>query len=460
MPELPEVETVKNSLKDLIIGEEIINVKVYYDKMLKNISKEDFEKSLKGEHFIDIQRKGKFLIFILDNYIMVSHLRMEGKYLLHKNEPIGKHEHIIYTFKDGRTLRYVDTRKFGVVYLFKEIDVEKVKKEYPLNTLGIEPIDSALTARYLQEKMSRSNKPIKSLLLDQTIISGLGNIYADEVCFMCKLNPHELGRNLKLEDFENIRVNSKIVIEKAIKLGGTTIRSFMSSHEITGKFQNELLVHTKTYCPICKSKIRKVFIGGRGTYYCPSCQKVKHMLIGVTGGIACGKSQVMKYLENKQYQIFDCDKYAHCLLFEENVKKEIVETFGQNVLDGQDISRKKLSDLIFNNLDYKQKLESIIHPKVINKIKELEGLVFVEVPLLFEAKMEKLFQKIICISTTPDIELERLMLRNNYSKDEAKKRIDSQMSLLEKEKKSDYIINNNTDIACMYKQIDDFLKTI
>lgn len=460
MPELPEVETVKNSLKDLIIGEEIKDVKVYYDKILKNISKDDFENSLKGEHFLDIQRKGKFLIFILDHYIMVSHLRMEGKYLLHKDEPINKHEHIIYTFEDGKTLRYADTRKFGVVYLFKETNVEKVKEMYPLNTLGIEPISNLLTAQYLQSKMGKSNKPIKTLLLDQTIISGLGNIYSDEVCFMCKLNPHEIGKNLSTIDFENICVNSKIVLEKAIKLGGTTIRSFMSSHEITGKFQNELLVHTKTNCPICQSKIKKVYIGGRGTYYCPNCQKVKKMLIGITGGIACGKSEVMKYLNDNKYKTFNCDEYSHSLLLESKVKNEIVKTFGEEVLEGNVINRHKLADLIFNNNANKQKLEAIIHPLVINKIKELNGLVFVEVPLLFEANMAKIFQKIICISSSRNVEIDRLMKRNNLSLTETEKRINAQIDLLEKEKRSDYVINNNTDIVSLYKQIEDFLKTI
>lgn len=460
MPELPEVETVKNSLKDLIIGKKITNVKVYYDKILQNISKEEFEKILVGETFRDIQRKGKFLIFILDNYILVSHLRMEGKYFLKTNESISKHDHIIYTFTNGENLRYNDTRKFGVLYLFKDTNVDNIMKVDPLSKLGIEPISGLLTVNYLKSKMGKSNKPIKTLLLDQTIISGLGNIYADEVCFMCKLNPHEPGKNLDDKNFQDIVTYSKIVLEKAIKLGGTTIKSFMSSHEVTGRFQNELLVHTKETCPICKSNIRKVYIGGRGTYYCLNCQKPKHLLIGITGGIACGKSILSEYLISKDYKVFDCDNYTHYLLSMDEVITKLVKTFGDEILENNIISRKKLGSIVFSDDEKRHKLEQIIHPYVINKIKSLTGLVFVEVPLLFEANLKSLFYKVICVSTTPELQTSRLMERNNLSIEEATKRISLQMSLKEKENKSDYIINNTTDIQCMYKQIDSILETI
>ena len=125
----------------------------------------------------------------------------------------------------------------------------------------------------MREKFKNKKEPIKSALLDQSIITGLGNIYADEVCFMSRLHPNKKASACNDEELERIITSSKQVLEKAITLGGTTLKSFVSSHAVTGLFQNELLVHTKETCPICHEKIVKIRVGGRGTYYCPNCQK-------------------------------------------------------------------------------------------------------------------------------------------------------------------------------------------
>lgn len=273
MPELPEVETVRRSLLDLIIGKTIKSVDVYYERILQNISKEDFDQALRGQTFRKLDRAGKYLIFVLNDYILVAHLRMEGKYFLRGMEPVEKHEHIVFNLTNNETLRYNDTRKFGVIYLFKTNIVDNVKALQPLNKLGIEPISGNLTVSFLKEKFKNKKEPLKTALLDQTIICGLGNIYADEVCYMCKLNPLYPANKLNDEQLETIIISSKIVLEKAINLGGTTIKSFVSSHEITGRFQNELLIHTKTKCPCCGGEVKKIRVGGRGTYYCPNCQK-------------------------------------------------------------------------------------------------------------------------------------------------------------------------------------------
>ena len=149
----------------------------------------------------------------------------------------------------------------------------EVVKLPPLNKLGIEPISGLLTVEYLKDKFKKKSEPIKTALLDQSIISGLGNIYADEVCFMAGLNPNKKAYEVNEEDLCKIIEASVIVLNKAIELGGTTIKSFVSSHAATGLFQNELLVHTKEYCPKCNKKITKIFVRGRGTYFCESCQK-------------------------------------------------------------------------------------------------------------------------------------------------------------------------------------------
>ncbi len=270
MPELPEVETVKTILETTVIGKTINNIIIKYSKIIQNVNETEFKESLIGQTFREIKRKGKYLICVLDDYYLIVHLRMEGKFFLMHNETLGKHDHIIFVFNNSN-LRYNDTRKFGTMHLFKK-DVS-IYEIYPLNKLGPEPFDQEFNWKYLKNKFLNSRKPIKTTLLDQSIVSGLGNIYVDEVLFMSSINPLTTTKDISDEEIYDIITNSQIVLRKAIKLGGTTIRSFQSSHLITGRFQNELLVHTKEICPRCYAKIEKIKVGGRGTYYCSHCQK-------------------------------------------------------------------------------------------------------------------------------------------------------------------------------------------
>ncbi len=269
MPELPEVETVRTILEKNIINKTIKDIQINYSNIIQNIDKNDFRNKLINQTFIEMKRKGKYLICVLNDYYLIVHLRMEGKFFYMHNEPLSKHDHIIFKFEDSE-LRYNDTRKFGTMHLFsKDVDICNT---YPLNKVGLEPFDKGFDVNYLKPFFKNSNKPIKTTLLDQSIIAGLGNIYVDEVLFMCSLNPLQKTKTLTDRNIQSIVTNSIIVLNKAIHLGGTTIRSFQSSHDITGRFQNELLVHTKTTCPVCNTKITKIKVGGRGTYYCEHCQ--------------------------------------------------------------------------------------------------------------------------------------------------------------------------------------------
>lgn len=145
----------------------------------------------------------------------------------------------------------------------------------PLAKLGYEPWDDMLDINYLKEKYKNKSLPIKTLLLDQTIITGIGNIYADEILFLSKTNPIKKGKDLNDDELKKIIDNTRIVLYEAIKQGGTTIRSYTSEEGITGLFQNDLNVHQKEgkKCPVCGSVIKKIKVGGRGTYYCEKCQK-------------------------------------------------------------------------------------------------------------------------------------------------------------------------------------------
>lgn len=273
MPELPEVETVKESLRLKLTGRKIKNVNVIYDNIIAYPKVEDFIKNINNQTINDMHRRGKFILFDLDDYYLLSHLRMEGKYFFKSSkDKILKHEHIIFTLDNDEELRYMDTRKFGKMYLIKKEDIDKIG---PLKELGLEPWDDNLNSEYLLDKYKSKRLPIKIVLLDQSIIVGIGNIYADEILFLCKINPLKKCNDINKKEAFNIIKYTKYVLEEAIKKGGTTIRTYSSVNGVHGLFQNELLVHGKDKgkCPICNSDILKIRVGGRGTYYCPKCQK-------------------------------------------------------------------------------------------------------------------------------------------------------------------------------------------
>ena len=274
MPELPEVETVKETLKLRLVGKRIKSVNILWDNIIAYPSKEEFIKQIGNKIITDIKRRGKFLMFDLDNYYLLSHLRMEGKYFFkNKNDEINKHEHVIFDLGNNEELRYMDTRKFGKMYLLKKEEIENIG---PLKDLGLEPWDDNLTSEYLLNKYKNKKLPIKSILLDQSIIVGIGNIYANEILFLSKINPLKASNLISKDECNDIIKYTREVLEKAIKMGGSTIRTYSSVDGVHGLFQNELLVHgkDKDNCPVCNEKIDKLNVGGRGTYYCPKCQKM------------------------------------------------------------------------------------------------------------------------------------------------------------------------------------------
>lgn len=273
MPELPEVETIKETLKSKLLNHTIKGISIYYPNIIDFPNAKEFEQKIIGETIHNLERRGKWILFELDHYYLLSHLRMEGRYLFRTSEEKReKHEHIVFLLENGVELRYKDTRKFGRMHL---IEKEKLYDQLPLSELGLEPWDVRLTSKYLKQKLSHKTIPIKTSLLDQSIITGIGNIYANEILFLCKINPIKPSNQVKTKELESIIQHTKIVLESAIHQGGTTIRSYEASEGVHGRFQQNLYVHGKEEqpCPTCQTTIRKINIGGRGTYYCPKCQK-------------------------------------------------------------------------------------------------------------------------------------------------------------------------------------------
>ena len=268
MPELPEVETVVRTLEKRLKDAEISKVSVFYDKLVDTPEKEEFEKKLEGEYFREFGRRGKYILITTDHYIWVSHLRMEGKFFVSKDELTDRHTHLKAGLKDGRFLYYKDTRKFGRMELYgKNDEITVIRK------LGLEPFDPALTADYLKKKAK--NRPLKDVLLDQTVIAGIGNIYANEIAFAIRRRPSVRFSRLSKREIGNLIDKIREILSEAIQAGGTTIRSYNPEPGITGLFQLNVNVHDRENepCRICGTPVKKVMYHGRGTYYCMRCQK-------------------------------------------------------------------------------------------------------------------------------------------------------------------------------------------
>ncbi|OMP67474.1 DNA-formamidopyrimidine glycosylase [Domibacillus epiphyticus] len=273
MPELPEVETVRRTLIDLAVGKTVAKADVRWPKIVKRPEETvQFQDALAGETIQDISRRGKFLIFHLDHYALVTHLRMEGKFSVkEQSEPEAPHTHVVFTFTDGTELRYRDVRKFGTMHLFEK---GTENRHAPLIGLGPEPFDVQFTADYLYDRLKRTSRQVKTALLDQIIVTGLGNIYVDEVLFRSRVHPHRRSTSISKEEAGRIHYFTKSVLAEAIDRGGSTIRSYVNSQGKKGTFQEVLNVYGRAgeACVECGEEIVKTKTGGRGTHICLHCQ--------------------------------------------------------------------------------------------------------------------------------------------------------------------------------------------
>ncbi len=273
MPELPEVETVRRGLTQLVQGASIKSIDVLYPKMI-NVDTKSFQDALTNQTIDRIDRRGKYLLFRFNNDMtLVSHLRMEGKYDV---EPDGtdpsKHTHVIFHLDDNRELRYKDSRKFGRMYLIKNGEEKTLSG---LGTIGPEPTEDDLTFNYMKQVMNKSRGKIKPFLLNQSHIAGLGNIYCDEVLWMSKIHPETITNTISDDKIETLRQNIIKEIKMAIKGHGTTVHSYSNAYGEAGQFQNHLHVYGKQGepCERCGTLFKKIKVAQRGTTYCPNCQK-------------------------------------------------------------------------------------------------------------------------------------------------------------------------------------------
>lgn len=275
MPEMPEVETVRKGLIDQVKNKKITHVEIRYQNLITGDVSE-FIETVTGAQISDIGRRAKFLLIHLDNgYTIISHLRMEGKYRVSDDRnAIDKHSHAIFTLEDGRMLIYNDVRKFGRMQLWPTNQLDNNKS---LLKLGPEPLSKSFTFDNIKPRIIKHRKDIKTVLLDQSVMSGLGNIYVDEVLWQAKIHPETPANHLTDEDIKTIINCSNAEIRTAIESGGSTVRSYLDANGHKGTMQDLLKVYgkEKTPCPRCGTEIVKIKVGGRGTHFCPNCQVIK-----------------------------------------------------------------------------------------------------------------------------------------------------------------------------------------
>ncbi len=286
MPELPEVETIRRQLEPDLNGRTIESVEVLDPYFSKPASPAAFESAAEGRLIADVARRGKYLLFEFDNAdSMVIHLRMTGSITLLAPDgtanpgdariyPAGgdeKHLKARFLLDDGGEIRFADPRRFGRGFVAgpEELDA------YFASRLGIEPLSPEFTAQALGEMSAGRTGPLKSFLLDQKGVVGIGNIYADEALHRAGLHPLSPGGSMKAEHHEALRDGIVAALERGLDLGGASIDDYRDSRGDAGSMQNEFLVHRREgeACGRCGETIVRIVVGGRSTYFCPACQK-------------------------------------------------------------------------------------------------------------------------------------------------------------------------------------------
>ncbi|MCC8468193.1 MAG: bifunctional DNA-formamidopyrimidine glycosylase/DNA-(apurinic or apyrimidinic site) lyase [Rickettsia endosymbiont of Eriopis connexa] len=271
MPELPEVETLKNSLKDKLIGLIIGNVELKRDNLRYKLSPL-LATEISNTNILDVRRRAKYLIIDFNNdYSLIIHLGMSGRFTLQpSNYEAKKHDHVIFDLSNGEKLIFNDTRRFGMVYSYKTNFLEKGL----FNDLGIEPFADLLTLEYLKNKLTTRKIPIKNLIMDNRVIVGVGNIYASESLHLARIHPDKLGNDLNDDEIESLIKSIRDVLTKAITAGGTTLKDFVNGDNKPGYFTQQLTVYGREgqSCLSCSGNIIKAKHSGRSTFYCKTCQ--------------------------------------------------------------------------------------------------------------------------------------------------------------------------------------------
>ncbi|MEL7563840.1 MAG: bifunctional DNA-formamidopyrimidine glycosylase/DNA-(apurinic or apyrimidinic site) lyase [Dehalobacterium sp.] len=274
MPELPEVETVKQTLSEHLIGLAIKEVWVNHETVIKTPGVTEFKKTIIDKIITCIERRGKYLIFSLSQGLkMIIHLRMTGQLVyVEKSIPMKKHTHVVFGFGNDKELRFTDQRRFGRIWLVGDNDLSGISG---LSSLGPEPLDDIFCLDDFRNQLAHRKTRIKPLLLDQTFIAGIGNIYADEILFRSQIHPERSAQSLSEDEILRLFEEIRNTLREAVVHRGTTFSDYVDGRGEKGSHQNYLNVYQQIgeKCPRCGTIIERVKVGSRSAYHCPGCQK-------------------------------------------------------------------------------------------------------------------------------------------------------------------------------------------
>ncbi len=275
MPELPEVETYVRDLQGRLTGRTVTRCPALWPRTVAAPPAEHFSAAVTGQSFADFTRRGKYMLLTMKSgAVLIIHLRMTGKCLIRTvGEPLAHHTRVFFELDDGSRLDFVDPRKFGRIWLVD--DAQGV-----VGKLGPEPLDDSFSEAYLARRLAGRRTPVKSLLLDQTVAAGVGNIYADEALHAAGIHPRRAGGSLTPEEISRLRLAVTDVLRRAIALGGSSLgdspaQNYLRPGGESGEFQHEHRVYDRAGLPClrCGATIQRTVIGQRSAHYCPVCQK-------------------------------------------------------------------------------------------------------------------------------------------------------------------------------------------
>jgi formamidopyrimidine-DNA glycosylase len=272
MPELPEVETIRRQLEPELVGRRIESVDVFDPRLTRPVPPREVERACAGRRIEAVERRGKYLLLRLDEArSLVMHLRMTGNIVLREPSPDVRYLRAVIRLEGGGNLLFTDARRFGTAVVLDDDDLE----EYMAARAGIEPLSERLTADEIGALAEGRRAPLKSFLLVQSGIAGIGNIYADEVLWRAELHPLSPAGSTRPEHWERLRRGIVDTLEAGLANGGASIDDYRDARGEEGTMQDEFLVHTREGLPClrCGTEIRRIVVGGRSTSFCPGCQK-------------------------------------------------------------------------------------------------------------------------------------------------------------------------------------------
>lgn len=270
MPELPEVETVRRGLESLLKHQPVLErvqlrrPDIRFKIPIKKI------RALEGLSVLQVGRRAKYLWFETSKGYLISHLGMTGTWRpFRADEELGAHDHAMLQFSDGLKLVFRDPRRFGILDFTQSLEAE------PFSKMGPEPFSESFSAEYLKEKFRSKKTPIKNALMDQRVVVGIGNIYANEILFESRIRPARSSSALSRADLATLVEKSKEVLRRSIEAGGSSLQDFIHTNGQSGKFQDSFFVYSREDepCRRCKGRIRSRVMAGRNTFWCPSCQQ-------------------------------------------------------------------------------------------------------------------------------------------------------------------------------------------